>query len=263
MKFELTKEKGILKGIYQITNLITNDIYIGSTTVSFVKRYYKYKSSYKRYIEGATRSCHPYLFNAITKYGWDNFRFSILESLKLDEFEIRLKEECYINELNPKYNICKRPSRGGSPNSGRKLSDEWKKRIGEKSKNYKHTNNADVYAKMVLKNKNTSSLYQITKNDEIFIGSLIECSIKFNVDSVTIISWSKKENNNLGWKVIKIKSQRKKLKVFFENEILIFSTLGECDRHFNMWRGYTSTKTLRSELILDKYHYEFIEDIVQ
>lgn len=63
------------------------------------------------------------LHNAFKKYDISNFKFEILEIIE-DKSIIRLREEFYIKTLNPKYNICKEPSKGGSPNLGRKLSKE-------------------------------------------------------------------------------------------------------------------------------------------
>ena len=63
------------------------------------------------------------------------------------------------------------------------------------------------------------------------------------------------------YKVEVIKTQKKKIKVYIENEIKIFKSYSECDKFFNMWRGYTSTlinDKLTSKLIIDKYKYEIV-----
>ena len=257
MQYTLSKEEQISKGIYKITNLINGDFYIGSTLRTFHIRYANYKSSYKRYKEGVTRAFHPYLFNAYNKYGYENFEFSIVEIINGDKKEILNREEYYINTLKPVYNICKRPTVGGSPNSGRKLSPEWKNKIGEKSKLYKHSDTEEVLKKVTQKNKDTSSLYRVWNKDREYIGSLIDCTKFIPIDVVQLLRWYNKEcNSREGWQVEKLKSQKKRIKVKFETGDITFNSFGECDRYLNMWRGYTSTKTLRDELLMDKYEYE-------
>jgi len=263
MKYQMTKEESLLKGIYQITNLINGDFYIGSTKRNFHARYASYKSSYKRHLEDNLKAFHPYLFNAFKKYGYENFEFKILESLFGDVYEIRVKEEEYIKVFQPVYNICQYPSKGGSPNLGRKLSEEWKKKISEKSKLYKHSDNKETIEKVTLKNKNTSSVYRVWNKNTEFVGSLIDCAMFTNRNFTQLLRWvdgvcKSKE----GWKIKKLRSQKKKINVFLDNENKTFESFGECDRYFDMWRGYTSTKTLQKELLMDKYEYEIIEDIV-
>lgn len=257
MQYNLTKEEQISKGIYKITNLINGDFYIGSTLRTFHVRYANYKSSYKRYKEGFVRAFHPYLFNAFDKYGHENFEYSVVEVSTEDKNSILLREEYFIAILKPVYNICKRPSRGGSPNSGRKLSKEWKQKIAEKSKLYKHTDNKEVYDRVIKKNKDTSSIYKVSKEGKEFTGSFIDCCNYIGIEQTRLHSWfSGKTTNNEGWSIERLKTQKKKIKVKFETGDVTFNSFGECDRYLNMWRGYTSTKTLRDELLMDKYEYE-------
>ena len=55
-------------GIYKITNLINNKIYIGSTC-NFKDRKSKHKN----------KKTNTMISRAISKYGWDNFLFEIIE----------------------------------------------------------------------------------------------------------------------------------------------------------------------------------------
>ena len=259
MQYLMSSDDAKLKGVYKITNTINGDCYIGSTTRTFHIRYSNYKSSYKRYKEGNTRAFHPYLFNAFNKYGYENFTFEIVEYSEGTEKEVRLLEEQYIKELKPVYNICQRPSRGGSPNSGRKLTQEWKDRIGKKAKLYKHSDNKETYERIAKKNKDTSSIYKVWRNGEEFTGSLIDCSKFVNKDPALLFKWiNGNYNSKEGWHIEKLKPQKKSIKVKIENKEETFNSYGECDRYFNMWRGYTSTKTLRGELLMDKYEYEIL-----
>lgn len=51
----------------------------------------------------------------------------------------------------------------------------------------------------------------------------------------------------------------KKIKVFLNDiDFKIFKSFGECDRFFNMWRGYTSTCVVNNKNKLLNYKYELI-----
>lgn len=242
------------KGIYKIVNTITNDFYIGSTIATFKSRIANHKTQYKKYKTEQKRKILPILYNAFDKYGFDNFNFIIIEFID-DTTIIKNVEELYINNLNPKYNVCKEPSKGGSPNKGRKLSKEWRDNIAIQSAKYKHSN--DTLELKTKQNKELSSKYRIQHDDIIFEGSLIDCSIFCNVSDTTFLRWFKGINNTK-WTITKLKKQSKTINVYMETEILSFKSFGECDRYFNMWRGYTSTIILRNALIIDKYKYEII-----
>mgnify|MGYP001495104887 CR=1 FL=1 len=177
MKFNVDKENWFKIGVYKIENLITGSLYIGSTREKFRARWCKHRSSYKNQ---GQRKTHPILFKAYDKYGIDNFEMSILEIIEAqDKEEIFKREQYYIDTLNPKYNICKDVVRGGCPNQGRKLSEEWKSRIGKKSSLYKHSK--EVKEAKSKQNKEGSSIYRVYSDSFEFTGSLIDCSKALNV----------------------------------------------------------------------------------
>ena len=69
--------------------------YIGSTK-NFNRRYYNHKSP--------NLICNnPYLFNHIKKFGKEDLEFIILEVC--DIYNLMRREQYYISELNPPYNI--------------------------------------------------------------------------------------------------------------------------------------------------------------
>ena len=95
-----------MKTIYLHRNKINNKVYIGQTIQPLEDRWkngFGYKTCY-------------YFYNAIQKYGWDNFEHIILEqSENWTQEELNNKEKEYIklfNSTNPDYgyNICE----GGS-----------------------------------------------------------------------------------------------------------------------------------------------------
>lgn len=112
--------------IYKHRNNINNKIYIGQTN-NIKKRWNpsRYKDS-------------PRFYNAIQKYGWDNFTHEILSEIEdqneADNQEIALIE--YFDSTNPEkgYNI----SHGGNaPTRGKHLSEETRKKMSVSKKGIK------------------------------------------------------------------------------------------------------------------------------
>jgi len=85
-------------GIYQIRNVINNDVYIGSA-IDFYQRKKKHFNSLKN---NTHHSRH--LQSAIKKYGIDKFVFEKLATCP-NEYLLKL-EQWFINEIKPNYNIC-------------------------------------------------------------------------------------------------------------------------------------------------------------
>ena len=72
-------------GIYKITNLISNKIYIGSTTTSFKRRF-------KEHLSALKRGDHPnsHMQRAFNLDGENSFIFEIIEIVE--------KENCILRE---------------------------------------------------------------------------------------------------------------------------------------------------------------------
>jgi group I intron endonuclease len=99
MRKNILNENKDKSGIYMITNKLTGDIYIGqSKNISnrfknyFNLSYLKSKDSYK-------------INRALIKYEYSNFSVRILEYC--DKSKLLVKEQYYIDKLNPQYNILK------------------------------------------------------------------------------------------------------------------------------------------------------------
>lgn len=104
-----------MAGIYKITNLKTNDFYIGSTTQSFLKRKRKHFDDLKN-----QRHKNHKLQNSFNNLGKEFLHFEILEEcLKHQCIE---REQHYINVFSPYYNIDKTPKQYSF---GYKLSEEF------------------------------------------------------------------------------------------------------------------------------------------
>ncbi len=81
--------------IYKITNLINGKVYIGKTTRNIESRFYEHKYTAENI--GSHNSAYP-LYQAMRKYGIENFDFEILE--ECDDLIIDDKEKEYIKLYN-------------------------------------------------------------------------------------------------------------------------------------------------------------------
>lgn len=105
-------------GIYKITNMVNGKCYIGKS-LDVEKRIYQHKNNI---------NSRPYLQNAISKYGIDNFTFEVIED-NLSKTEYGDREIYWIkyyNSMSPNgYNLTS----GGENKPGCKLSDITKHKI--------------------------------------------------------------------------------------------------------------------------------------
>lgn len=90
--------------------------------------------------------------------------------------------------------------------------------------------------------------------------SFKEASDYFKVTPASIQNALKRTGKFRGYIINVLSKQSRKIKIFKDSEELIFNSFNECDRYFNMWRGYTSTlinKKIKN-LFIEKYEYELI-----
>lgn len=130
----LLEESNILKenrnksGIYKWNNLITNKSYIGSAVnLSNRLKFYFNKNSIRRVVEKESSM----IYSALLKYGYSNFSLNILEYC--DKYILISREQYYIDQLKPEYNILK----VAGSRLGCKHSLEVKKIISTTSRNRK------------------------------------------------------------------------------------------------------------------------------
>lgn len=96
-------------GIYKITNIINNKFYIGST-----RRLSERKTEHNYNLRKGQKE-NSILRNSVLKYGYQNFKFEVLEEFIFGNFAsidyidelITSREQYYVDELNPDYNIKK------------------------------------------------------------------------------------------------------------------------------------------------------------
>ncbi len=113
-------------GIYEIVHNQSGKRYIGSS-VDMADRWGKHLSELRR----GMHPCKP-LQNAVNRYGIDAFTFRVLEHVG-DVAELLSREQWYLDNLVPEYNICKVAGsalgRPVSPATRAKLSMRLKGRI--------------------------------------------------------------------------------------------------------------------------------------
>lgn len=115
-------------GIYGIRNIVNNNIYIGKTGMNFGDRWDSHRS-----LLNNNKHDNPHLQNAWNKYGQDQFEFIVIEDCCVELLDER--EQYYIKlykDLNLAYNIHDGGNEGC--NLGKHLSEETKRKIGEKNK---------------------------------------------------------------------------------------------------------------------------------
>jgi group I intron endonuclease len=122
--------------VYMHTNKINNKSYVGVTSKPVKERWGNNGYKYKR---------NQHFWNAICKYGWDNFDHDVLFT------NLSKKRACKIEKLlitvfmtqDPEmgYNIAS----GGEVNAGFHLSDEVKKRLSETHKGIFDGENNPMY----------------------------------------------------------------------------------------------------------------------
>lgn len=116
--------------IYEVKNNINNKIYIGQTL--YIKRRFK---DHK-----ANRYHNPHFKHAISYYGADNFSFSILYSLKLEDEKMLKKILNHLEKFwimaHSSYNPNKgyNSNYGGRSQSGMKYSKESRQKMANSAK---------------------------------------------------------------------------------------------------------------------------------
>lgn len=143
-------------GVYKITNLKTNEIYIGST-VSLMRRR---NSHFLRLKSNSHYNKH--LQSSYSKYGEEFFEFSVI--LVCEPFELLRYEQFFIDSKRPEFN--KRII--AESNRGRKLSNRHKNAIslGNKGKQ-KPKDFGEKIRKAKLGSKWTESQRENFKNSRI------------------------------------------------------------------------------------------------
>jgi len=174
-------------GIYTITNIINNKIYLGSASNSFYQRWGVHRYDLKN-----NKHSNKYLQRAVNKHGIENFKFEILDECE-PEFCLSA-EQWWINMLNvcnPKfgYNLC---AVAGNT-YGRKASIEAKKKMSDSRKGKKFTEAHKLALSKAGKGKNAGEKSpnwgKFGKESRVF-------GLKHTVETLKIISARSSGINN-------------------------------------------------------------------
>jgi hypothetical protein len=115
--------------IYKITNDYNDDVYIGSTCDTLVKRF----SGHKKSCTNSQKKDRP-LYSLINEIGFDRFRIELLFEFSCnDKYELRQKEGEYIRKFGTLNCYI-----AGRTNENYKL--EYKEKFDEYHQNYRDTN---------------------------------------------------------------------------------------------------------------------------
>jgi group I intron endonuclease len=120
-------------GVYRLTNLITGAIYIGSA-IDLTRRFREYFSV--KHLKKETLKNNSIIYRALLKNGYSNFRLEIIEYC--DKNFTIVKEQYYIDLLNPEYNLCLKAvsslGRITREDTRLKLRNVWLNRLYSRSK---------------------------------------------------------------------------------------------------------------------------------
>lgn len=134
-KYIIYKQNNKKSGIYRWRNLITKECYVGSA-INLKERLKKYFSS--KCLKRVLLRNKSKISSSLLKYGYSNFSLEILEYC--EDSSLLKREQYYINNINPKYNILKT---AGS-RLGYKLSYEARKAISFTSRKRKYLNKPEI-----------------------------------------------------------------------------------------------------------------------
>jgi group I intron endonuclease len=111
--------------VYQILNKKTKKIYVGSSV--------DVEHRWKNHLKQLKKQKHHSILlqRAFNKYGEKSFSFNVLEEV-FDKSKLIEKEQQYLDNLNPSYNVCK--IAGNTLGYRFRLSEETKRRMSEARK---------------------------------------------------------------------------------------------------------------------------------
>lgn len=162
MIFKDKDEYKKLSGIYKITQVSKDIVYIGQTSMTFIKRYWHHKWKLKD-----NSHDNKYLQNSWNKYGKHDFIFEVMHIAKenedLNELEIRFIEE-YNSQKNG-FNL----TTGGQGKNNCPMPEHAKKIVGIKNRKHNLGKKHSEYTKQkmsqsrkgrILSQKNKEKLIQ-------------------------------------------------------------------------------------------------------
>lgn len=227
-------------GIYKITNLIDNKIYIGKSLDVNSRKYSHI------YLLRRNRHGNIHLQRAWNKYNEENFEFSIIELVTEDQLNIR--EIYYIDTLKPEYNIMK------TLDKRLKMSQESKDKLSKYQIN-KH-NSKPVFAKNII----TQTISQYTCSSD--------AARKLSLDAASIRMVLKDKRNIVGGytfsynNIFPTNSPSQKLKKYVnvyntDNQLIkSYTSQYKCSKELNISYGHLHRLIKTKDLYKDKWYFK-------
>jgi len=173
-------------GIYKLENKITGDFYVGSA-VNLHRRFTKHGHT----LRSQTHK-NPILQNVYNKYGPENLLFKIIEIVTDVDRLIEI-EQFYIDNLTPKYNICRVAASSlgvkrseitkekiRKANLGKHLSEEHKRKVSENNAKFWLGKHRTLVTKVKIAKNNAKPFILIDPFKKVVIGENLH---KFCMDN--------------------------------------------------------------------------------
>lgn len=277
-------------GIYKITNLINNKVYIGSSALDYKARFRQH-----RYLLKNNKHFNTHLQAAYNKYGEENFKFSIVEYCDVDV--LYEKENYYIKEYkstditfgyNKGFAIIGTLGYKMSPEAKSKMSAakkgttmhiNTKKAIIEANKKrvYKsgHKQSKETVEKRISFFRKPVLQYDLNGNFIQKFNSVKEAASTVNIKNPTCISscilgkrnksggfiWRKAESDLIPLKIkhTKVKSLKKEIYQYDLNFNLIskFESIKELAKFLNKSATYIKTNLIYKQCSYQGYIYKY------
>lgn len=223
--------------VYIHRNKVNNKRYIGITKRTTIERWGSKGQRYKK--------SNPYFYNAIEKYGWDNFEHIIyaegLSKKDACEIEIKLIKEYKSQEKEFGYNIesggtnslmseetkqkISKALKGNKNGQGIKCSEEKKKKISEAQKGRKLTEEHKQKLSLAKKGKPHKSPSIETRN--------------------------------------KISNSHKKCPVFCEETNTVYESIQDCARKLNLSATWVCSCCKNKCKSVKGYHIRYYIDVIK
>jgi len=249
-------------GVFQIENLVNNKVYIGSS-VNIFNRAYTHETKLKK-----RNHSNQHLENSYHKYGFDKFKFSVIEYCEIDE--ITKREQYYIDEISPEYNKREIAQNNTgvtkSKETRKKISNSLKERYKNGLETYKQQHlweeveKYDLDGNLINTFKNKATADRIVGNGT---GKICE-AVKENTETAYGYQWkvkgsekdikkfASKEPRSKVTKVTNIKTGKSK----------IFRSLKEMCKTLDFPRGSVMKAKRADRLYKEKYKFEYISSPV-
>lgn len=234
--------------VYMHTNKINNHFYIGITSLSPNKRYGKNGSNYKE--------C-TYFWNAIQKYGWDNFEHKILFD-GLTKEEACNKEIELISKMKMKYpNCCYNILLGGDlGRAGMSATEECKEK-------FRGANNPVARSVICIETNQifdteteAAKFYDLDRSN---LGRACRTGIACGKLENKKLHWAYYNKNTKEIQSVQIKTRCRR--VYCMTTGVYFNSLKEGAQHYNVSRDSVWYSCSHGGVVSHGYAWKYADDI--